>query len=62
MSLHAPLTPKTQRFINRERLGWLKPSAVLVNMGRGGLIETGALVEALHSGELAGAALDVLDI
>ena len=62
VSLHAPLTPQTQRLINRERLGWLKPSAVLVNMGRGGLIETGALVDALHSGELAGAALDVLDI
>ena len=62
VSLHAPLTPQTQRLINRERLGWLKPSAVLVNMGRGGLIETGALLDALHSGELAGAALDVLDI
>ena len=62
VSMHAPLTPQTQRLINRERLGWLKPSAVLVNMGRGGLIETGALVEALHSGALAGAALDVLDI
>jgi glycerate dehydrogenase len=62
VSLHAPLTPETQRLINRERLGWLKSSAVLVNMGRGGLIEMGALVEALYSGALAGAALDVLAI
>jgi glycerate dehydrogenase len=62
VSLHAPLTPQTQQLINRERLGWLKPSAVLVNMGRGGLLDMGALVEALHSGALAGAALDVLEI
>jgi len=61
ISLHAPLTPATRGLINAERLGWLKPSAVLVNLGRGGLIDLPALVEALQRGTLAGAALDVLD-
>lgn len=61
VSLHAPLTPATRGLINAERLGWLKPSAVLVNLGRGGLIELPALVGALQRGALAGAALDVLD-
>ena len=61
ISLHAPLTPATRGLLKAERLGWLKPSAVLVNLGRGGLIELPALVEALKQGALAGAALDVLD-
>ncbi|MCP9908781.1 glycerate dehydrogenase [Cyanobium sp. BA20m-p-22] len=61
LSLHAPLNPATRGLLNAERLGWLKPSAVLVNLGRGGLIELPALVEALRRGALAGAALDVLD-
>ena len=61
LSLHAPLTPATRGLINAERLSWLKPSAVLVNLGRGGLIELPALVKALQRGALAGAALDVLD-
>ena len=60
VSLHAPLTAHTQGLINRERLRWLKPSALLVNLGRGGLVEMPALVEALTTGQLAGAALDVL--
>lgn len=61
VSLHAPLTPATRGLINAERLGWLKPSAVLVNLGRGGLIDLPALVDALRRGALAGAALDVLE-
>jgi glycerate dehydrogenase len=61
LSLHAPLTPATRGLINAERLSWLKPPAVLVNLGRGGLIELPALVDALKRGALAGAALDVLD-
>ena len=61
LSLHAPLTPATRGLINAERLSWLKPPAVLVNLGRGGLIELPYLIEALELGRLAGAALDVLD-
>jgi glycerate dehydrogenase len=61
ISLHAPLTPATRGLINAQRLAWLKPTAVLVNLGRGGLIELPALVEALQRRTLAGAALDVLD-
>jgi glycerate dehydrogenase len=61
LSLHAPLTQATRGLINAERLSWLKPPAVLVNLGRGGLIELPALVDALKRGALAGAALDVLD-
>lgn len=60
VSLHAPLTAASAGLINAERLGWLKPTALLVNLGRGGLVDTGALVEALRQGRLAGAALDVL--
>ena len=60
LSLHAPLTPQTAGLINRERLAWMKPSARLVNMARGGLVELEALEAALRSGRLAGAALDVL--
>jgi glycerate dehydrogenase len=62
LSLHAPLTPRTQALINAERLGWLPPGGVLVNAGRGGLVDLQALCGALRSGRLAGAALDVLAV
>lgn len=60
VSLHAPLTPRTRGLINGTSLGWLKPSALLINMARGALVDTDALVAALEGQRLAGAALDVL--
>ena len=62
LSLHAPLTPQTQNLINAERLRWMKPTARLVNMARGGLVQLDDLCAALRSGQLAGAALDVLPL
>ncbi len=61
ITLHCPSTPDTRRLINRGKIALMKPRALLVNLGRGDLVETDALVEALQSGKLAGAALDVLD-
>ena len=60
VSLHSPLTAKTRGLINGTSLGWLKPSALLINMARGALVDTEAVVAALDGGRLAGAALDVL--
>ena len=60
VSLHAPLTARTRGMINGNSLTWLKPSALLINMARGGLVEIEALVAALESQRLGGAALDVL--
>jgi glycerate dehydrogenase len=60
VTLHCPLTPETKGLINRERLALMKPSAFLLNTSRGPLIVESDLADALHSGGLAGAALDVL--
>lgn len=57
--LAAALTESTRRLFNRERLGLLKRSAILVNIARGGLVDTDALTELLASEYIAGAALDV---
>lgn len=60
VSLHCPLTPATERLVNAERLRRMKSSAYLLNTARGGLIDEAALAEALRTGRLAGAGLDVL--
>jgi glycerate dehydrogenase len=60
VSLHCPLTPRTERLINAERLSWMKPGAILLNTSRGGLLDEDAVADALNSGRLAGAGLDVL--
>jgi len=62
LSLHAPLKPQTQNLINAQRLSWMKPTARLVNMARGGLVNLDDLCAALRNGQLAGAALDVLPV
>ena len=54
-----PVTPKTERLMNAERLALLKPTAYLVNVGRGALIDESALIEALQKRTFAGVALDV---
>lgn len=61
VTLHTPLTPETRHLLNRQRIGQMKPGAIVVNTGRGGLIDTEALLSALESGRLGGAALDVLE-
>lgn len=58
--LHCPLTPATERLVNRQRLAQMKPSAFLINTSRGGLVDEQALAEALNRGQIAGAGLDVL--
>lgn len=61
VSVHTPLTPETRHLMNRERFAQMKPSAILINTSRGPVVETDALVEALRSGQIAYAALDVTD-
>lgn len=60
ISLHCPLTPETQGMISAAALSKMKPTAFLVNTARGPLIEEQALADALNSGQIAGAACDVV--
>jgi glyoxylate reductase len=59
--LTVPLTPETQRLIGRAELALMKPTAILVNVARGGVVDTAALTEALAARKLYAAALDVTD-
>lgn len=61
VTLHAPHMPATHHLICRERLAVMKRGALLINTSRGGLVDTDALIEALSSGQLGGAGLDVLE-
>ncbi|HEX4122656.1 MAG TPA: hydroxyacid dehydrogenase [Verrucomicrobiae bacterium] len=59
ISVHSPLTPETRHMFNRSLLAKVKPGACLINTARGGVVDEAALTEALRSGHLGGAALDV---
>lgn len=61
VSLHTPLTPETYHIIRRETLELMKPGAILINVSRGALIETKALIDALKCGRLGGVGLDVYE-
>ena len=59
VTLHLRLTPQTAGFIGEREFGQMRPGAILVNTGRGALVDRAALLEALKSGKIAGAGLDV---
>jgi phosphoglycerate dehydrogenase-like enzyme len=59
VSIHVPLTPATRHLIDGRRLGLMQPSAVLVNVARGGIVDEAALAAALAAGRLRGAGIDV---
>jgi phosphoglycerate dehydrogenase-like enzyme len=61
VSLHAPLTPETRYLINTNSLAKMKPTAILINTARGPLVDEPALVEALRTGKILGAGLDVFE-
>ncbi|HET6143253.1 MAG TPA: hydroxyacid dehydrogenase [Candidatus Acidoferrales bacterium] len=61
VTLHSPLTEQTHHLLSRAEFARMKPGVMIVNTARGGLIDTDALVEALESGKVGGAGLDVLE-
>lgn len=60
ISLHVPQFPETEKMIDRTALAQMKSSAILINTARGGLIDEGAVAEALHTGQIAALAADVV--
>lgn len=62
ISLHCPLTPETKEMVNAERLKQMKPTSVLINTGRGPLVNEQDLADALNKGMIAAAGLDVLSV
>ena len=62
ISLHCPLTPDTKELVNANRLKTMKPNAILINTGRGPLVNEQDLADALNEGRIAGAGLDVLSV
>lgn len=62
VTLHIPMTPENSKFIDAEKLALMKKDAVLINCARGGVVDNEALAEALNTGKIAGAGIDVYDI
>jgi len=61
VTFHTPLNDETRHMVNAETLSWMKPSAYLINTSRGGMVDHAALADALRSGAIAGAAVDVYE-
>lgn len=62
ITVHTPLNEETKHIVNAETLGWMKPTAFLVNTSRGPMVDTDALAKALKEKRIAGAAIDVFDV
>ena len=62
LSVHSPLNERTRGLVGSEQLAKMKPSAIIINVARGGIIDEAALAEALDSGKVAAAALDVFSV